>query len=163
MCRGNHVKTVRVECCSTCFADLLRFSPTTRSLKDIDDLGEALCADDDDDDSDADQEVLPSNFFNDEEDDDIDLDDLADGAETDDEEEEHDSNAPQSTESVLLFEHMGEELPHLVKAQRRSTVLDTATGEQIKIATAAAMASEHSKLSSDRCIRVRQAKKRVVV
>ena len=136
----------------------------------MDNKGDQMRVTDDDDDiddaeyeSDAQQELLPANFLSDDDEDDVDLRDLVDDEgddETDSENEQEDTTA---APVALQYEHMGELLPVLDKRQRITAVLDEATGERIHVARAAAQASEHAKLSSDRNIRVRQAKRKKAV
>jgi hypothetical protein len=121
-------------------------------LVDIDNNGKQMCVADDV--SDVELEPLPVSFL---------------APETDDDDEDDDSSSIDSDAETdlgtnksasALYEHLGAPPAPLLCSPGRSRmfVLDADSGQRLHLRAAAAACSEHAKQSSDRCIRVRQAK-----
>lgn len=142
------------------------------SLVDLDDNGKQMRVNVDDEPSEGEQEAVNRTFFDDEEEEDLDLEDLAGDHEADSSDEE---NADKETkgDAVALpitdctrFDHLGEYPPAVVvrsaSTAHKFYLLDSDTGRELHLGAAAAVCSEHAKQSSDRCMRVRQAKTKKV-
>lgn len=119
-------------------------------LVDLDDNGKQVCmATGEDEVSDAELEALPRALF--------DVEDSDSDSDSKQECEDSVVSPIGADTATAVYAHFGEQPPP--SPPRRSvSVLDTESGRHLDLRAAAAACSEHAKQSSDRCIRVRQAK-----